>query len=321
MVLFLKKRKSVSLLQMRIYKSIQEFSAHNPILTIGMFDGVHAGHREILAHMESDKKAIQGESALLTFWPHPRVFFGKADGFKMLTSLNEKLELLEQTGLDVCLVLPFTNKFANLSPEAYITEIIHKGIGARKVIVGHDHKYGKNGSGTFELMQQYAKKLNFELEQIEAYSIESKAISSTKIRQALARGDIKTANSYLSYNYFIDGIIVAGAKIGRTMGFPTANLQLDFSQKMVPAVGVYACYTVVEGKEYASVVNIGTKPTIQKDLPLTIETHLLDFQGNLYSKNVCIRFVARLRDEQQFSSREALQNAIKNDIVAARIAL
>src|SRR5574344_1052790 len=173
---------------MRIYHSIQEFSAHNPILTIGMFDGVHAGHREILAHLESEKKAYQGESVLLTFWPHPRVFFGKAEGFKMLT------------GLDACLVLPFTNEFANLSPEDYITQIIHEGIGARKVIVGYDHKYGKNGSGTFELMQKFAQKLHFELERIDAYSIESKAISSTKVRNALSVGDIKTANSYLTYN-------------------------------------------------------------------------------------------------------------------------
>lgn len=319
--LFLKKGKSVSLWQMKIYHSIQEFSAHNPILTIGMFDGVHAGHREILAHLESEKNAYQGESVLLTFWPHPRVFFDKAEGFKMLTSLEEKLELLEQTGLDACLVLPFSNEFANLSPEDYITQIIHEGIGARKVIIGYDHKYGKNCSGTFELMQQFAQKLHFELEQIEAYSIGSKAISSTKVRNALSLGDIKTANSYLTYNYFIDGTIIAGVQIGRTLGFPTANLQLNFSQKMIPAVGVYACYTVVNGKVYASVVNIGTNPTIQKELPLTIETHLLDFQGDLYEEYVRIRFVSRLRDEQQFLSRKALQEAIKKDIAAARTVL
>ncbi len=306
---------------MRIYHSIQEFSAHNPILTIGMFDGVHAGHREILAHLESEKKAYQGESVLLTFWPHPRVFFGKAEGFKMLTSLDEKLELLEQTGLDACLVLPFTNEFANLSPEDYITQIIHEGIGARKVIIGYDHKYGKNGSGTFELMQKFAQKLHFELERIDAYSIESKAISSTKVRNALSVGDIKTANSYLTYNYFIDGTIVAGAQIGRTLGFPTANLQLNFSQKMLPTDGVYACYTLVNGEKYASVVNIGTNPTIQKELPLTIEIHLLDFQGDIYGEQVRVQFVSRLRDEQQFFSREALQEAIKKDIAVARTVL
>ncbi len=306
---------------MRIYHSIQEFSAHNPILTIGMFDGVHAGHRQILAHLESEKKAYQGESVLLTFWPHPRVFFGKAEGFKMLTSLDEKLELLEQTGLDACLVLPFSDEFANLSPEAYITQIIHEGIGARKVIVGYDHKYGKNGSGTFELMQQFAQKLDFELEQIDAYSIESKTISSTKIRQALSLGDVTTANSYLSYTYFIGGTIIAGAQIGRTLGFPTANLQLNFEQKMLPADGVYACYTLVNGEKHASVVNIGTNPTIQKELLLTIEIHLLDFQGDLYGEQVRVQFVSRLRDEQQFHSREALQKAIKNDIATARTVL
>ena len=306
---------------MRIYHSIQEFSAHNPILTIGMFDGVHAGHRQILAHLESEKKAYQGESVLLTFWPHPRVFFGKAEGFKMLTSLDEKLELLEQTGLDACLVLPFSDEFANLSPEAYITQIIHEGIGARKVIVGYDHKYGKNGSGTFELMQQFAQKLDFELEQIDAYSIESKTISSTKIRQALSLGDVTTANSYLSYTYFIGGTIIAGAQIGRTLGFPTANLQLNFEQKKLPAHGVYACYTLVNGEKHASVVNIGTNPTIQKELLLTIEIHLLDFQGDLYGEQVRVQFVSRLRDEQQFHSREALQKAIKNDIATARTVL
>ena len=181
---------------MRIYRSIEEFSAQNPIVTIGMFDGVHAGHREILRQMETLKQQQGGETVLLTFWPHPRVFFGKTDGFGLLTTIDEKMELLEQAGLDVCLILPFSHEFAELSPESYITEILHKGIGAKKVVIGYDHKYGKSGSGTFDLMQEYGRKLGFSVEQITAYFVDSKTVSSTKVRNFISSGEIETANRY-----------------------------------------------------------------------------------------------------------------------------
>jgi len=306
---------------MRVYHSIEEFSAKNPIVTIGMFDGVHAGHRSILQKINEEKKTINGESVLLTFWPHPRIFFGKAEGLQLLTSVDEKLELLEQTGLDACIVLPFSKEFAQLTPTEYITNILHNGIKAKKVIVGYDHKYGNNGSGTFEFLQTMATKLHFEVEQIQAYSLDNENISSTKIRTAIAEGDIQKANSFLCYNYFITGTVIHGAEIGRTIGFPTANLQVNFPYKQIPKIGVYAALVTIDRKQYKAVVNIGNNPTINNNLPLSIEIHILDFCANVYEKELRVQFVQRIRGEQQFASLTELQSAIVKDIETAKCLL
>ena len=303
---------------MRVYRCIEDFSATNPILTIGMFDGVHAGHRAILRELEQAKKSLNGESVLLTFWPHPRIFFGKTEGFKMLTTMEEKLELLEQIGLDVCLVLPFSSEFAQLSPENYISQIIHRGIGAKKVVIGYDHKYGHNGSGSFELMQNYGKRMGFEVEQVSALTIDEKEISSTKIRNSIAQGNIETANKFLSYQYFINGNVIAGSQIGRTIGFPTANVQVNSSYKEIPAKGVYSGTVKVDNIDYQAVINIGNNPTINTDLPLSVEVHLLDCTQDIYGKNIRIAFAKKLRDEQQFASLTELQNAIQNDVTRVR---
>lgn len=303
---------------MRVYRSIEEFSARNPIVTIGMFDGVHAGHRAILRELEQAKKTIDGESVLLTFWPHPRIFFGKTDGFKMLTTMDEKLELLEQIGLDVCLVLPFSSEFAQLLPDDYITQIIHLGIGAKKVVIGYDHKYGRNGSGSFELLKNYGKRLGFDVEQVSALTIDEKNISSTKIRNNIAQGDIVTANKFLSYQYFLNGKVIAGSQIGRTIGFPTANVQVNSAYKEIPAKGVYSGIVTVDNSDYQAVINIGNNPTIDTDLPLSVEVHLLDFSQDIYGKNIRIAFTKKLREEQQFGSLTELQKAIQNDITRVR---
>ena len=299
---------------MRIYHSIEEFSAQNPIVTIGMFDGVHAGHRAILNQMESLRPKNGGETVLLTFWPHPRIFFGKTDGFGLLTTIDEKMELLEQAGLDVCLVLPFSQEFAELSPESYITEILHKGIGAKNVVIGYDHKYGKSGSGTFDLMQEYGKNLGFSVEQITAYSVDSKTVSSTKVRNFISSGEIEKANQYLSYNYFLNGTVVSGRHVGRTMGFPTANLHINSEWKEIPANGVYAGYAEFENHRYKAVINIGTNPTVSQENKSSIEAHVIDFQGDLYGKNLRLEFSKFIRNEQRFDSLQDLQCAIANDV-------
>lgn len=303
---------------MRVYRSIEEFSARNPIVTIGMFDGVHAGHRAILRQLEQSKQNLDGESVLLTFWPHPRIFFGKTEGFKMLTTMDEKLCMLEQLGLDVCLILPFTADFARLSPEEYISTIIHRGIGAKKVVIGHDHRYGHNGSGNFDLMQDYGNRLGFNVEQISAFSFENQTISSTKIRNNIAQGNIEIANKFLSYPYFLNGEVVAGSQIGRTIGFPTANVQVNSSYKEIPAKGVYSGTVKVDNIDYQAVINIGNNPTINTDLPLSVEVHLLDFSQDIYGKNIRIAFAKKLRDEQQFASLTELQEAIQNDVTRVR---
>ena len=303
---------------MRIYRSIEEFSAQNPIVTIGMFDGVHAGHREILRQMETLKQQQGGETVLLTFWPHPRVFFGKTDDFGLLTTIDEKMELLEQAGLDVCLILPFSHEFAELSPESYITEILHKGIGAKKVVIGYDHKYGKSGSGTFDLMQEYGRKLGFSVEQITAYFVDSKTVSSTKVRNFISSGEIEAANRYLSYNYFLNGTVVSGRHVGRTMGFPTANLHINSDWKEIPANGVYAGFAEFEAHRYKAVINIGTNPTVSQENKSSIEAHVIDFQGDLYGKNIRLEFSKFIRNEQRFDSLQDLQRAITCDVEEAK---
>ncbi len=303
---------------MRVYHSIEEFSAKNPIVTIGMFDGVHAGHRSILQKINAEKEVLNGESVLLTFWPHPRIFFDKADGLQLLTSVEEKIEILEQTGLDACLILPFSNEFSQLSPSEYITNILHQGLHAQKVIVGYDHKYGKNGSGTFEFLQEMAEKLHFSVEQIQAYSLDTENISSTKIRNAIAEGDIKKANAFLNYNYFLTGTVIHGAEIGRTIGFPTANLQVNFPYKQIPKYGVYAANVIIAGEKHQAVVNIGNNPTIKNNLPLSIEIHILNFTENIYGKELRVQFIDRIRGEQHFASLTDLQSAIARDIDSAK---
>ena len=303
---------------MRIYHSIEDFSAQNPIVTIGMFDGVHAGHRAILSQMESLRQKNGGETVLLTFWPHPRIFFGKTDGFGLLTTIDEKMELLEQAGLDVCLVLPFSQEFAELSPESYITEILHKGIGAKSVVIGYDHKYGKSGSGTFDLMQEYGKNLGFSVEQITAYSVDSKTVSSTKVRNFISSGEIENANQYLSYNYFLNGTVVSGRHVGRIMGFPTANLHINSEWKEIPANGVYAGYAEFENHRNKAVINIGTNPTVSQENKSSIEAHVIDFQGDLYGKNLRLEFSKFIRNEQRFDSLHDLQCAIANDVREAK---
>lgn len=304
---------------MRIYHSIEEFSARNPVVTIGMFDGVHAGHRTILRQLDDIKRKIDGESVLLTFWPHPRVYFGKTKGFKLLTTIDEKIELLSDAGLDVCLILPFSPDFAHLTPEDYITTILHKGIGAKKVVVGYDHRYGRNGAGTFELMQSFGKNLGFDVEQLSALSFDSDAVSSTKIRNFIAGGNLEKANEYLSYEYFLNGTVVAGSQIGRTLGFPTANIKVDSDFKEIPAIGVYAGRAFVDNQEYKAVINIGNNPTIDSNLPLSIEVHLIDLQQNLYEKQLKISFSKRLREERRFASKEDLKSAIANDIQQTKV--
>jgi len=218
----------------------------------------------------------------------------------------------------VCLILPFSHEFADLSPEAYITNILHDGMGAKKIVIGYDHKYGKSGSGTFDLMQNYGEKLGFSVEQITAFSVDSKTVSSTKIRNSISSGEIEKANQYLSYNYFLNGTVVSGRHVGRTMGFPTANLHINSEWKEIPANGVYAGYAEFENHRYKAVINIGTNPTVSQENTSSIEAYLIDFQGDLYGKNLRLEFSKFIRNEQRFESLQDLQRAIANDVEEAR---
>lgn len=304
---------------MNIHHSLEHFSANNPIVTIGMFDGVHVGHRALMQQLAHEKATLNGESVVLTFWPHPQVFFGKTQDFKMLSTLDEKLKLLTEIGIDHCIILPFTHEFSQLSAHDYITTILHKGIGAKKVIIGYDHRYGKQGQGDFALMKTMGAQLGFEVEEIPAFTLEHVNVSSTKVRHALQTGDVAKAQEFLSYTYSIAGTVQQGRHIGRTIGIPTANVLPDSEFKLIPALGVYVTRVLFNNSMYKSVASIGLNPTIDQNNTIpSIEVHLLDFDANLYEQTIRVFFVQRLRDEKKYDSLQELQKAIQEDITIAR---
>jgi len=304
---------------MKVHYSLENFSAVNPVVTIGMFDGVHVGHRTILATLEVEKKRIGGESVLLTFWPHPQVFFGRTEGFKMLSTLEEKLELLSQTGLDHCVILPFIQEFSQISPEDYIHTILYTGIGAKKVIIGYDHHYGQKGAGDFALMQKMGAELGFEVQEIPAFELKDVNVSSTKVRNALLEGDIARARLFLNSDYSIQGTVALGKQIGRTIGIPTANVVPDSEFKIIPGLGVYVAQVLYKDKLYNAVLSVGLNPTIDAaNTHPTIEVHILDFSEDVYHQTLRVYFMARIRSEQKYPSLDALKAAINEDIRFAR---
>ncbi len=304
---------------MNIYHSLKDFSATNAVVTIGMFDGVHVGHRALLQHVMLEASVINGESVVLTFWPHPQVFFGKTHDFKMLSTLDEKLSLLAEIGIDHCIILPFTHEFSQYSAHDYVVEILHKGIGASKVIIGYDHRYGKHGQGDFALMKSLGIQLGFDVQEIPAFTLEQVNISSTKVRHALQIGDVHKAGEYLSYTYSIAGTVQQGRKIGRTIGIPTANVLPESEYKPIPAIGVYVTRVLYNNVVYKSVTSVGLNPTIDEhNTKPTIEVHLLDFDSDLYNQYIRVYFVERIRDEQKYDSLQELQSAIKHDIEIAK---
>lgn len=304
---------------MQIHSTLDTFSASKPIVTIGMFDGVHVGHRALLQQLSLHKIQSGGETVVLTFWPHPQVFFGKTQDFKMLSTLDEKLELLSEIGIDHCIVLPFTSEFSQLTAHEYITNILHRGIGAHKIVIGYDHRYGTKGQGDFALMQTMGKELGFDVEEIPAYTLEHVNVSSTKVRHALQEGNVRKAHEYLSYTYSIAGTVQQGRQIGRTIGIPTANVLPESEFKLVPALGVYATRVLFNNTLYNSVTSIGLNPTIDPhNTTPSIEVHILDFDQDIYNANLRVYFVERLRDEQRYNSLEELTHAIAGDIENAR---
>ena len=303
---------------MQVHHNFNNFCARNPIVTIGMFDGVHAGHRSILAQLQHLKKLRGGESALITFNPHPQMLFRTNPGFGILTTMDEKLDLLAKTGLDHCIIVPFTHEFSQLSGEEYIETILHKGAQAHTVVIGYDHNYGKNASGNFALMQKMAAKYKFSVEEIPAFDLCGMHVSSTKIRKALREGNVEQAREFLTRSYSLSGTVVQGRQIGRSIGFPTANIAIDDTLKIIPAIGVYAARVEVDNQHYNAVVNIGTNPTIATGLAQTVEVHILDFNAGIYGKNLRVHFEKRLRGQRTFASLNELQQAIQHDIENAK---
>ena len=304
---------------MKVYHSIKKYTEKKrlTILTIGTFDGVHLGHQKIIERLNHSKIQNEEKSAILTFFPHPRSVLDSKNDVKMLTTIDEKIQLLEKFGLDHLVIEPFTEDFSQLSAAQFIQSILVEYLKIKKLIIGYDHHFGKNREGNFVQLQKYGKIHNFELESISAQDIDNVTISSTKIRKALHEGNIIKANSYLGYNYLLTGKIVKGKGLGRTIKFPTINIQIDENYKLIPKTGVYIVKSLINNDCVFGIMNIGYRPTFNEEYQ-TIEVHLLDFQGDLYGKIIQIEMLERLRDEQRFDSLENLTKQIQQDEINAR---
>lgn len=300
---------------MKIYNNFSDFvKVPNTIVTIGTFDGVHLGHQAILKDMVKTAKEIGGETVVITFYPHPRYVLNiNAANLRFITTQEEKLKLLEKSGVDNVVVVNFTKEFSRVSSEDFIRDYIIKHINPVKLVIGYDHHFGNNRMGDFSLLSEMQNKYNFTLQRIEAHDFENIAVSSTKIRHSLQQGDVERANALLGYQFSYIGKVVSGNKIGRELGYRTANIDLEKEFRLIETSGVYATYVDYEGKEYKSMTYIGKKPTINNDEVENIEVHLFDFDGDLYDKEIKVRFVKRIRGEQKFESLDALKKQLQLD--------
>ncbi len=301
--------------EMKIYDSIEKFSGvKNPAITIGTFDGVHLGHQKIIQQLKESAEAIKGESVILTFYPHPRmVLFPDDEDLKLLSTEEEKKELLEKFGIQHLIIHPFTKKFSRITYTEYVRDILVNKLRVKKLIIGYNHHFGRNREGTFQQLKKLAPVYRFELEKIPAQVANKVEISSTKIRKALESGDIKTANKFLGYEYSLAGKVVKGKGLGKPLGYPTANIQVEDKHKLIPSDGIYAVSVLVENKMHGGMLSIGKNPTVSTENKKTIEVNIFDFNKEIYGKNLRIFFKQKLRDEKKFDSMEALKKAIDKD--------
>jgi riboflavin kinase/FMN adenylyltransferase len=286
------------------------------IITIGTFDGVHLGHQKILKHVIDSSKTSGFCPAVLTLFPHPRMVLQQQDDIKLLNTIDERIEILKKNQIEEVIVKKFDTRFANLSAEAYVKNVLVEELNAKHVVIGYDHHFGKNRTANVQDLISYSKKYNFKVEEISAKDVENVTISSTKIRKALNHGHVAIANTYLGYDYFITGDVVKGKGIGRTLDFPTANIYINESYKLIPADGVYVVKSTINNNCVYGMMNIGTNPTVEGKTR-SIEVNFFDFSEDIYHETLRIAFLKRLRSEQKFENLEALKSQLKKDMNAA----
>jgi len=288
------------------------------IVTIGTFDGVHAGHRTIINRIINLAKKRNGQSVLITFEPHPRFLINPQHRLKLLTTLEEKKSLLEKLGLHHLVIAPFTKEFANQEAKNYVEDFLIKKIKPSVLVIGYDHHFGKGRSGNFNLLKQYAEQGHFQLEEISKQLVEDAHVSSTTIRKALEQGDVREANNLLQSNFQLSGEVIIGDQRGRTIEFPTANLQISSDKKLIPPNGVYAVRAFIKNQCFSAVMNIGFRPTVTDKPELRLEVHLIDFDEDIYGENLKVEFIERIRAEKKFNSFEDLKKQIELDCESAR---
>jgi riboflavin kinase/FMN adenylyltransferase len=299
--------------KLKIFNSINEFhSDKKTILTLGTFDGVHIGHTAILKKLTQHTQNGKFESAVLTFFPHPRMILQENTDLKLLNTISEKIDLLGKIGIENLIIHPFDQSFSQLSAEEFVKTILVNQLHIQKIIIGYDHRFGKNRTANIDDLVAFGQQYGFEVEQISVQEINAISVSSTKIRKALDEGNISLANNYLGYNYFLTGKIIRGKQLGRTIGFPTANLQLEETYKLIPKNGVYVVSATIEGKTTFGMMNIGFNPTVEGK-ELSLEVHFLDFDQDIYDQTIRISFLHRIRSEEKFPSVEFLKIQLEKD--------
>lgn len=287
----------------------------NAVVTIGTFDGVHGGHQEIIKTLKDAATAVAGESVIITFHPHPRkVVSSVVTGIRLITTLQERIDLIAKTGIDHLVVVPFTDYFANQSAEEYISNFLVAKFNPHTIIIGYDHRFGKERSGDYQLLEAKAPVYNYRLMEIPEHLLDAVKVSSTNIRNAIIHSNVDEANKLLGYQFFFEGEVVHGDKIGRTIGYPTANLKITNDEKIVLGDGIYAVYTYVDGKQYKGMMSIGFRPTVNGKKRV-IEVNLFDFTNEIYGHIIRVHVVKYLRSEVKFNGLDALKEQLHQDKV------
>jgi len=299
---------------LKVYTDISDFKdVKNPVVTTGTFDGVHVGHQKIISRLKDVAREQSGETVLLTFYPHPRmVLFPEDNDLKLINTQQEKIELLEHYGVDHLIIYPFTKEFSRLTSVEFVRDILVNSMKTKKLVIGYNHHFGRNREGSFEHLKEYGPLYGFDVEEIPAKDIDHIEISSTKIRNALQTGDIKTARTYLGHAFSLTGQVVDGKKIGRTIGYPTANIVVEDKYKLIPADGIYAVKVKHKDVMYGGMLSIGYNPTVNGEFK-TVEVNIFDFDKEIYGDTATIYFLERLRDELKFSGLEELKAQLAID--------
>lgn len=300
---------------MKVYQGLENFEGvKNAVVTAGTFDGVHLGHQKIISRLKEIAKEIDGETLLITYSPHPRTVLQPDSPVQLLNSLDEKLDLLEEFGIDHVLVIPFTKEFSRTTSIEFIRDILVNLIHTKKLVIGYDHQFGRNREGSFEHLKECAPLYGFDLEEIQAEDIDNVNVSSTKIRRALVEGEIEKVNSYLGHSYILKGVVVNGKRLGTEIGFPTANISFSQADKLLPKYGVYAVWVDYEGGRAKGMLNIGVRPTVNRenDIP-SIEVNIFEEVGDLYGKELKVSFQKRIRDEISFDNVDGLKEQLSKD--------
>ena len=300
---------------MQIHYDLDNFKAFKPVVTIGTFDGVHLGHREVISELKRISTITGGDSVVFTFEPHPRIVIApQEDSLRLLSTKDEKIRLMEEIGIDHLVIYPFTKEFSKLSYSEFVAKILVGRMHISRLVVGFDHRFGQGRKGDFNSLEELSESLNFKVEQLSQLLVENKAVSSTKIRMALEAGDILKANHFLGYRYTLTGKVIEGKQLGRKLGFPTANIETFDLHKLVPGDGVYAVLVETGGKKYKGMLNIGIRPTVNYNADhKSIEVHIFDFDSDIYNSEITLFFVEKIRNEQKFTGIVELQEQLIKD--------